>query len=220
MIMPENLPAQPSKRVAEFLERAKTQVSHRGRLIIALDATASRQPLWDTAVQLQAEMFAEAGKIGGLEVQLVYYRGLDECKASNWTTNARELAHQMSRITCVSGLTQIAKVLTHVRKEHAQQPVSAVVFVGDACEEKPTVLYDCASGLGPLFLFQEGDNVAAATAFKELARLSRGAYSQFRPGAERELAELLRAVAAFATGGVTALSDLRSEAALKLLRQM
>jgi hypothetical protein len=44
----------------------------------ALDATASRQPIWDTACQLQAEMFRETGAIGGLSVQLVYYRGLTE----------------------------------------------------------------------------------------------------------------------------------------------
>ena len=46
--------------------------SARGRLIFALDATMSRQPTWDRACQLQAGMFAE---VGGLEVQLVYYRG-------------------------------------------------------------------------------------------------------------------------------------------------
>src|SRR5262245_23084506 len=43
----------------------------RGRLIFALDATASRQPTWDTACTLQGEMFCE---IGGLDLQLVYYR--------------------------------------------------------------------------------------------------------------------------------------------------
>ena len=32
----------------------------RGRLIFALDATMSRQPLWDTACRLQADMFREA----------------------------------------------------------------------------------------------------------------------------------------------------------------
>jgi hypothetical protein len=58
--------------------------AHGGRLIFALDATASRQPTWDTACQLQAEMFRETVAIGGLSVQLVYYRGLGECRASRW----------------------------------------------------------------------------------------------------------------------------------------
>jgi hypothetical protein len=53
-----------------------------GRLIFALDATASRESTWDMACKLQAEMFREAGSIGGLSVKLVYYRDFNECKAS------------------------------------------------------------------------------------------------------------------------------------------
>ena len=53
-----------------------TAAGQRGRLIFALDATMSRQPMWDTACRLQADMFREAAAIGGLDVQLVYYRGL------------------------------------------------------------------------------------------------------------------------------------------------
>ena len=213
-----NLPTQHSKRVASFLE--KVQVA-RGRLIFALDATASRQPTWDTACQLQAEMFTETGRIGGLEVQLVYYRGLDECRASHWTGDTRELAKAMSRIMCRSGNTQIAKVLAHIRKEHAQQAVSAVVFVGDMCEDTPYTLYDAATGLGvPVFIFQEGDDIHAAEVFKQIAKLTNGAYSRFSPDAARELAELLRAVAVFATGGLAALADLRTDSARKLLGQL
>ena len=107
--MTNSLPASHSQRVAAFLDQV--QASHRGRLIFALDATASRQPTWDAAVRLQSEMFAEAGRIGGLEVQLVYYRGLEECKAGHWTNDTRELANTMSRIVCVSGQTQIGRIL-------------------------------------------------------------------------------------------------------------
>ena len=215
--MTTNLPTGHTQRVTEFLKKQTA----RGRLIFALDATASRQPMWDASVQLQAQMFEEAGKIGGLEVQLVYYRGLDECKASHWTTDARELAQQMSRIICVSGQTQIEKILAHVRKEHGSQPVSACVFIGDMCEETSYSLQDAATGLGvPVFVFQEGEDVLAADVFQNIAKLTNGAYSKFRPGSARELADLLRAVAAFATGGLTALADLRTDSARKLLGQM
>ncbi len=44
-----------------------------GKLVFAMDATMSRQPSWDAALQTQAEMFREAGRIGGLDVQLVYF---------------------------------------------------------------------------------------------------------------------------------------------------
>jgi hypothetical protein len=54
------------------------KASERGRLIFALNATMSRQPTWDQACHLQAEMFREAAAVGGLDLQLAYYRGLAE----------------------------------------------------------------------------------------------------------------------------------------------
>jgi hypothetical protein len=189
----------------------------RGRLIFTLDATMSRQPTWDLTARLQAEMFEQAA---GLEIQLVYFRGLDECRASGWTTNPRELANKMSKISCATGETQIGRILSHVKKEHAKQPISAVCFVGDACEEEPGTLYDRTARLPPLFLFQEGPDVKVEQVFRELARLTKGAYDKFDTGAAQKLGELLRAVAAFAVGGVTALADLRTDSARKLLTQL
>src|SRR2546429_7006930 len=88
-----------------FLARVKGlaptgEAGRRGRLIFALDATMSRQPLWDTACQLQADMFREAAAIGGLDVQLVYYRGLSECRASHWVSQAQRLRPLLERIAC------------------------------------------------------------------------------------------------------------------------
>jgi hypothetical protein len=230
---------QPSPRVAALL--AKLRHSNRGRLIFACDATASRQPTWDLACSIQTEMFAEVAKIGGLEVQLVWYRGYDECKSLAWTLDADELARAMRRTTCEAGYTKIGKVLAHVRNEHARAAVNAVIFIGDTVEETPQQLYDAAAGLGvPLFMFQEGDELAwppdrfgmpthivsgpplqkVEIIFRELARLSGGAYGKFNAGAAAQLAELLRAVAAFAVGGLTALANQNSESARKLLGQM
>ena len=210
----------PAERVTALLEKVQKSAAGRGRLIFIMDATASRQPSWDSAATLQAELFTTATRTGTLAVQLVYYRGLNECRASAWTTNARELGQMMSRITCVSGATQIAKSLAYVRKEHLQQPVSAVVFVGDAMEEEPATLYNAVAGLPPLFVFQEGDNECVAQVFQRLARESYGAYHRFDAGAAGQLTELLRAVAAYAVGGAQALADLRTDVARKLLGQV
>jgi hypothetical protein len=217
--MTERLPMnRPTQRVAALLDKIKP--AH-GRLIFILDATASRQPTWDSASQLQAEMFAAAAETGALEIQLVYFRGVDECRASRWTADARELANAMNKVMCASGHTQIGRALAHVRKEHWQQAINAVVLVGDAMEEEAGDLYDAATGLGvPIFLFQEGDNAKVQAVFQEIARLTKGAYCMFMPGAARELTELLRAVAAFAVGGLTALADQRGEGARKLLQQL
>ncbi len=199
----------------------------RGRLIFALDATMSRQPLWDTACQLQADMFREAAAIGGLDVQLVYYRGLGECRASQWVSRPDRLASLMEQIDCRGGHTQIGKIIAHAKRETQKTKVQALVFVGDAMEENLDDLCHTAAALGllgvPAFLFQEGDDPIAQQAFREIARLTRGAYCRFDPGAAHQLAELLRAVAAYAAGGLRALaelSDRRESGAMKLLAQM
>ena len=61
--------------VAAFVERLRSLPTNPprsglGRLIFALDATASREPTWDLASRVQGEMFLEAARLGGLEVQL------------------------------------------------------------------------------------------------------------------------------------------------------
>jgi hypothetical protein len=195
-----------------------------GRLIFALDATASRQPTWDTACQLQAEMFREATAIGSLSVQLVYYRGLSECRASKWVSQPEQLSGLMERIDCRMGHTQLGKVLAHAKRETELLKVQALVFVGDALEENPDKLSHDAGELGrlgvPAFMFQEGHDRDVEQVFRGIARLTHGAYCRFDPGAARQLAELLRAVAVYAAGGMTALAARRDAGAVKLLSQM
>jgi hypothetical protein len=229
-----NEPAKGAARaeIDAFLERVRTlgpaaQSGPRGRLIFALDATMSRQPLWDTACRLQADMFNEAAAVGGLDVQLIYYRGLAECRASRWVSDARALGGLMEKIDCRGGHTQIGKILAHARRETEARKVQALVFVGDAMEEPIDDLCAAAGSLGllsvPAFVFQEGHDPVAEQAFREIARLSRGAYCRFDTGAAHELAELLRAVAAYAAGGMKALADLKarhSSGAVKLLAQL
>ncbi len=227
-------PATTSSRseIDAFLSKVKslgpaTGAGGRGRLIFALDATMSRQPLWDTACKLQADMFREAAAIGGLDIQLLYYRGLAECAASGWVSQAERLADLMSRIDCRGGHTQIGKVLSHARSESERRKVQALVFVGDAMEEKIDDLCQAAGELGllgvPAFMFQEGYDAIAEQAFREIARLTKGAYCRFDPGAAQQLGDLLRAVAAYAAGGMKALADLsarRDPGAIKLIGQM
>jgi hypothetical protein len=207
-----------------FLKELKSTAAARGRLIFTLDATASRQPTWEAACMLQAEMFHEVEKVGGLDVQLIFYRGISECRASRWVSQAKELAVLMGKIGCVGGHTQIRKVLAHVKKEVGIAKVSALAFVGDAMEENPDDLCQAASELGalnvPAFMFQEGKNDDVTHTFREIARLTKGAHVNFNADAARQLAQLLRAVAAFATGGIAALEHRRDEGAIRLLGQL
>lgn len=183
----------------------------RGRLIFAMDATASREPTWDRASHLQAEMFKETEALGGLQVQLIYYRGFGECKASPWVASSDALLRFMTGVFCLAGRTQIGKVLKRAVKETKEQKVSALVFVGDAMEEDIDHLGHLAGELGllgvPCFMFHEGGDPVSRRAFQQIARLSGGAFCNFDSASARQLRELLSAVAVFAAGGRRALAD-------------
>jgi hypothetical protein len=228
----DDLPPAPSTStpadVADFLKRMKEiapQTSTgRGRLVFAMDATMSRQPTWDMALALQSEMFEVVREIGGLDVQLVFFRGTGECRASRWVADPAALARLMTTVQCRGGFTQIRKVLSHVRKEAEQRRVNAVVYVGDCMEEAIDELCGRAGELAllgvPVFLFQEGNDRAAAHAFREIASLTRGAYCRFDQGSADQLRELLRAVAVYAAGGRQALQQLADRNGGRITRQL
>jgi hypothetical protein len=211
-----SVPTNP--HLEEFFSRVDPA---RARLIFAVDATASRQPTWDTAAHLQSQMFATVAAIGGLDVQLVYYRGHEECTKSRWLSDPKALAAAMTSVDCRAGHTQIKKVLAHARKENAREKVAALILVSDACEELPSDLYAEASELGvPVFAFQEGDSEGVAEIYQKIARMTDGAFCQFDSDAAQRLADLLKAVAAFAAGGVKALAAQQSAPAKLLLTQI
>ena len=216
--------------IASFVAKAHAMSPHRagarGRLVFALDATMSRQPTWDMACALQADMFREAASIGSLDIRLVYYRGFNECRATGWISDSAQLARLMAKIDCQGGNTQIGKVLSEARREAVAAGVRAVVFVGDAMEERLDDLCAKAGELGllkvPVFMFQEGEDAVAEQAFREIARLTGGAWCRFDPGAAAQLRDLLRAAAAYAAGGRDALLQLAKSArgAATLIGQM
>jgi len=194
----------------------------RGRLIFALDATASREPTWDRACRLQGEMFEATAALGGLDVKLVYYRGFNECKASRWMSNAAELHRVMRQVSFIGGETEIERELAHALAETKKQRVNALVFVGDAMEENVDRLCQLAGELGlnglPVFLFHEGGSPVAGRAFQQIASLSRGAYLRFDASSAERLKDLLGAVAVYAAGGYRALADYSAKKGGEVLR--
>ncbi len=185
----------------------------RGRLIFAMDATASRQPAWDLAAELQAEMFRAAS---GLEIKLAYFRGASECRQSPWKSDPDQLSYLMRKVSCQAGYTQIGKVLTLARELAAEESAKSLVYVGDSIEEKLDILCGRAAEAGiPIFVFHEfhgqekaeqaSANLQTERAFREIARASNGAYCRFDARAADTLRQLLGAVAVYATGGVSAI---------------
>ncbi len=216
----DRLPDTKSDRsVAEFLERVKAvplaparAAAGRGRLLFAMDATASREPTWDKAARIQGEMFRAAEAAGGLNVQLAFYRGFDEFKVGRWTGDAAEMTRLMEAVFCLAGETQIRKVLRHAANETQTARVNALVFVGDAFEEDIDRVASAAGELAllgvPAFMFHEGTDPAAEFAFRRIADLTRGAYVRFDATSADALRDLLAAVAVYATGGADALRRL------------
>jgi hypothetical protein len=212
-------------QVAAAPKRAPS--NERGRLIFAMDATASREPSWDQAASLQAAMFQETQDLGGLDVQLVFYRGFQELRASPWCGSADALLPRMTAVRCAAGITQIGRVLGHAIAENERKRVNALVFVGDCVEEPLDGLAELAGQLGlrgvPAFVFQEGRDPIAERALKEIARLSGGAWCPFDASSPRILKDLLSAVAVYAAGGRKALADFgrrRGGAVLRLTKQL
>ena len=227
------LPAKARKAaVGAFLRKAavtpyRPGARKRGRMMFAIDATASREPTWDMACQIQSEMFESTHAIGGLEVQLAFYRGFGEFKVTKWLTNSKTLVRHMTSVFCLGGQTQISRLFRHALKETKLTRVDALVFVGDYVEEDVDALCHLAGQLGvlgvPIFIFHEGGEPLSARAFRQMAKLSGGAYCPFDVGSARQLRDLLGAVAVYAAGGRVALTDYgkqRGGAVLRLTGQI
>jgi len=229
----KDLPQKSSKSAIDaFVKQVRSMPATRpgqarGRLMFAMDATASREPTWDRACRIQGEMFSETAALGGLDIQLCYYRGFGEFEASPWLSSADALLKTMTSVSCRGGHTQIEKVLRHALAQQKQKKIQALVFVGDCMEEDVDRLCHLSGQLGvlglPAFMFHEGADPAAESAFREIARLSRGAYCAFDASSASQLRDLLGAVAVYAAGGQAALQDFsktRNEVVRKLTRQL
>lgn len=226
-----NLSARPKSsgsKIDAFVKQVKQLApmsnAARGRMIFALDATMSRQPTWDMACALQGEMFSAAVAVGNLSVQLIYFRGHHESRASRWVNNAESLRVLMEKIDCRAGLTQIARVLSHTKREAEKQPLAALVYVGDSMEENIDELCGLAGELGlrgvRTFVFHDGRDAHAEAAFRQIAHLTGGAYLPFDKNSAEDLKALLVAVATYAAGGRKALEVADNAMAKRLLADM
>ena len=168
-----------SAQISAFVQRARNLRRYsagRARLVFAIDATASRQPTWDLACELQADMFRAADNLASLSIQLAYYRGLGEVRLGDWSGDTALLARTMSRVHCAAGRTQIARLLRAALRQQASVQARAMVFIGDAVEEPTAALEElagqCRLHALPLFLFQEGCDPLTRGAFPADSDLS------------------------------------------------
>ena len=205
-------PASSKPEIEAFLDKVRAlgpaaTAGKRGRLIFALDATMSRQPTWDTACALQGDMFREAAAVGGLDIQLVYFRGLTECRASGWVAGERQARRADGRHR-LPRRPHPDRQGAGARPQGARRPARAGAWCSSATPWRrrsticapPPASSGCSACRSSCS--RRATTPVAEQAYREIARLSRGAYCRFDTGAAHELGELLRAVAAYAAGGM------------------
>lgn len=217
-------PSEDARRIDEALarlanppEEPKLPATETGHLLFGLDLTASRErTLRDARVSIAAMFRALAQINAGVVLKLAYFRGRDECRVSAWEKDPAILSRAMEKLSCKTGETQIHKILRLALDEKDQ--ISALVYVGDVCEETASELIVLAAALGekrtPIFVFHDlagADRGAAKRAepvFRQLAETSGGAYCTFGEGSAAALREMLSTVAAFTSAGVEGIEQM------------
>lgn len=177
-----------------------------------IDATASRQDTWDTAQKTQAAMLSELanGFADRVTIELVTFGG-DVLNAPTQAVSHIDAAKRLAEVECKAGSTQFIDALQPF-VERKDNRTKSIIIVGDFFEENIETVYDVARKLAQkkikIFTFQEGhyDNDDTETFFRELARITGGAYAKF--GSPVQLSKLCADVIDLTLGGCNALRAL------------
>ncbi|MBV9066261.1 MAG: VWA domain-containing protein [Methylobacteriaceae bacterium] len=188
------------------------------RFVVSLDATLSRANTWREARAIQGELFKlMASRRARLAVRLTHFGG-GKFKALDWCDDVRELQAYMAAVSCSIGGTQIADVLDDTFSQGVRGPVSALIYTGDACEEKQARLCGLAMQLRcigvPAFMFQEGRSRKTARVFEQIASITGGAYARFETGAFRDLAGLFKVAVTARSKNPAMLARIREDPSL------
>lgn len=213
--------------LAQLASKLKAGSRLSGKLVIGLDATASRRNTWNATRGIMNSIFKRLSGLGSLEISVGYFRGFQgECQFTDFTSGAENLESAMAAIDCQSGETQIGRILSHFVEMAGTTPPSAFVFIGDDQQENIEALKVQARTLAaykiPVFWFLERTNDTSYSDiedYKALAVASGGVFAEFTESAADKLEELLVAAATFAIGGRAALAK-GSDAAKLLLTQL
>ncbi len=196
----------------------------RPRLVFGFDATASREPAWETARQVTDTLVRAVP--GQLDVALAVHGGGTLHTFTDFTSNPNTLRDRAASIRCRSGATRLLAIL---QRALAAPGVRAVTYIGDVYEESPTRGRRLADEMGrrgtKLFVLHDVADWTArrdAEIFLDLARRTGGCVLPFDASAPDRLRELLAAVAVYAVGGTKLLKAKRRElpGALVLLEHL
>lgn len=200
------------------------------RVLLAL-ANHGESPGWDRAKVMQRQVF-EAAAGSGLEMKFAFYaedndEGVRRFKiTTDWIDNADKMAALIDRQKCTCGCyVRIRSVLQQAVEENVDRPMRAVIIIGDAFHDDQDGLYKATLAANQLrrertrvFFIQQGDDPRTARKMKYLANVSGGKYFRFDPKTQQQqMAEILKAVSAYAGGGEAAVTAIGGQAAIALL---
>ncbi len=203
---------------------AVADVPARPRLVFGFDATASREPAWNTARKVTDALVRALP--GQLDVALAVHGGSRLHTFTDFTSDARTLRDRAAGIVCQAGATRLLAIL---RASLAKPGVRVVVYIGDVYEELLGAGRRIADAMGlrgtRLIVLHDTSDPSArrdAEIFLDLARRTGGCVVPFDASAPDRLRELLAAIAAYAVGGTTLLQQKQNElpAAVLLLEHL
>ena len=185
----------------------------RPRLIFGFDATASREPAWETARDVTDALVQALP--GELDVALAAHGGTRLHTFTAFTNDAQTLRDLAASITCKAGHTRMLPILSGSLERPG---VRVVTYIGDVFEEslrRGRQLADTMGGRGiKLIVLHDTSDWNArqdAEIFLDLARRTGGCVLPFDANAPGRLRDMLAAVAVYAVGGLRLLHEKRRE---------
>ncbi len=205
--------ATPTRPLADGLRRADMLAAAitpqlRPRLVFAFDATASREPAWNTAREVTDALFTALP--GQLDVALAVHGGGRVHTFTGFSSDARLFRDQAAAVHCQAGGTALVNLMEQVRT-HAG--IKVLLYIGDCFEETPAAAFEQADALrlrgvrAILFHDASTGDQTARTVFEEIARRTGGVCLDFHDNGPADLREILEAVAVLAYGGVKLLEQ-------------
>lgn len=207
-------PAKPQAGTA-----AAPPPARRPRLVFGVDATASREAMWESAQRITDRMFDAIP--GALDVALAVHGGSEVHTWTEFSADATRFRALAAAVRCQAGRTQLCELMQRTLDAGGVRVMS---YIGDAFEEDASEAFALADrfklrGIKVVVLADQADEPTLRV-FRELADRTGGALLDFRSGELDLMGEVLGAVAALAIGGRKLLAERRTAGARLLLSHL
>lgn len=195
--------------------RAAPVVEQRPRLVFGVDATASRQPAWESAQRITDRMFDAIP--GALDVALAVHGGSRVHTFTQFSSDVGLFRGKAAAVRCMAGETKLCDLMERALESGGVRVMS---YIGDAFEESREMALALADRFRArgirLVILADQPSPATLEFFQQLVARAGGAVLDFRAEQLDVMGEVLEGVAALAVGGRKLLAG-RGTAGARLL---